>query len=231
MGRKKERGREPPKAPRPSPGSVWKTENQRVYLESIAANDVVFCVGPAGTGKTYLAIKAACDLLVAGKVSKIVLCRPAVQSGEDLGFLPGDAREKMDPYLQPVYDALNDVVGSQAARDWIRDKVVEVAPLAYMRGRTFHNAIMILDEAQNTNVIQMKMFLTRMGNGSKMIVNGDVTQVDLDKRRVSGLVDAMDTLSRIPGVAWVRMEGGDIVRHPLVQKIVEAYEAKERGKK
>lgn len=209
-----------------------RSDNQRDYLDSILNNSVTFCSGPAGTGKTYLSVYGATQLLRREEIGKIVLCRPAVQSGEELGFLPGDIREKIDPYLMPpLYDALYNFLGVQETRSYMGSGVIEIAPLAFMRGRTFDNAIMILDEAQNTTVEQMKLFLTRMGNESKMIVNGDVTQVDLEKMEDSGLLDAHELFRDVEGIGWIEMNSNDIRRHKMVQKIVEAYEAREAAQK
>lgn len=207
-----------------------RSDNQREYLDSILNNSVTFCSGLAGTGKTYLSVYGATQLLRREEIGKIVLCRPAVQSGEELGFLPGDIREKIDPYLMPLYDALHNFLGVQETRSHMGLGVIEIAPLAFMRGRTFDNAIMILDEAQNTTVEQMKLFLTRMGNESKMIINGDVTQVDLEKMEDSGLLDARQLFRDVEGIGWIDMNSKDIRRHRMVQKIVEAYEAREAAR-
>lgn len=203
-----------------------KTEGQRRYLDAIERNDVVFAIGPAGTGKTYLAAAVAVDYLRSGKVQRIVLTRPAVEAGEKLGFLPGDLAEKVDPYLRPLYDALIDMLGVEKFISLREKNIIEIAPLAYMRGRTLNNAFIILDEAQNTTYEQMKMFLTRMGFGSKVIVTGDVTQIDIRDR--SGLVLAQSILADIDGIAFVYLTDADVVRHPLVKKIIRAYDRFER---
>ncbi len=197
--------------------------NQQAYLDSIRDYDLVFAVGPAGTGKTYLAVAAAVHLLKIGKLRKVVLARPAVEAGEKLGFLPGDMEAKINPYLRPLFDALNDMMDYDTIRRFITSDVIEVAPLAFLRGRTLNDAIIILDEAQNTTRGQMKMFLTRMGQRSKMIVTGDTTQIDLPDPRESGLIDAARRLRRVPGIGFVSLSRADIVRHNLVQRIVDAY--------
>lgn len=201
-----------------------RSNNQIRFLRSIRESDVTFCVGPAGTGKTYMSVYAATRMLRDGDVDKLVLCRPAVQSGEKLGYLPGDLKEKVEPYLRPLFDSLEDLIGRNTTRALLRDGTVEIIPFAFMRGRTFNNSAIILDEAQNTTVNQMKMFLTRVGEESKAIVNGDVTQNDLERGQTSGLVDARNLLQEIDGVSWVVMEKHEIVRHPVVERIVEAYE-------
>ncbi len=200
-----------------------RTLNQQAYLDAIRDHDLVFGIGPAGTGKTYLAVAAAVHLLKRDRVRKVMLVRPAVEAGEKLGYLPGDVEAKVNPYLRPLLDALHDMVDYGTLRRFIDGDVVEVAPLAYMRGRTLNNAVVILDEAQNTTRGQMKMFLTRMGQGSKLIVTGDVTQIDLPDPRESGLIDAARRLKRVPGVRLVYLDKQDIVRHPLVQRVIEAY--------
>ncbi|HYE61615.1 MAG TPA: PhoH family protein [Phycisphaerales bacterium] len=200
-----------------------RTPNQEKYLEAIRTNDLVFGIGPAGTGKTYLAVAAAVHLLKTGRVRRVVLARPAVEAGEKLGFLPGDLREKVNPYLRPLFDALNDMMDYSTVARFLQSDVVEVVPLAFMRGRTLNNAVIILDEAQNTTRGQMLMFLTRMGQGSKMIVTGDVTQIDLPDPAESGLVDAARRLNRTRGVGFVQFEKEDVVRHDLVQRVIEAY--------
>jgi phosphate starvation-inducible PhoH-like protein len=200
-----------------------RTLHQEQYLEAIRGNDLVFSIGPAGTGKTYLAVAAAVHLLKTGRVRRVVLARPAVEAGEKLGFLPGDLREKVNPYLRPLFDALNDMMDYQTVRRFIESDVVEVCPLAFMRGRTLNNAAIILDEAQNTTKGQMKMFLTRMGEGSKMVVTGDVTQIDLPEPAESGLIDAARRLGRTKGVAFVSFDRTDVVRHELVQRVIDAY--------
>ena len=201
-----------------------KTLGQREYISAIKSNDLVFGVGPAGTGKTYLAVVMAVQALRAGNVKRIILTRPAVEAGESLGFLPGDLKEKVDPYLRPLYDALHDVLGTEHTARLMERGTIEVAPLAYMRGRTLDDAFVILDEAQNTTPEQMKMFLTRLGFGSKMVINGDITQIDLPKGVKSGLQIAEYRLANIKGIAFVYLKQSDVVRHPLVQKIIAAYE-------
>jgi len=200
-----------------------KTLKQKEYLEAIYNKDVIFCIGPAGTGKTFLACHVAANFLVEDRVDSIILCRPAVEAGEKLGFLPGNLEEKLNPYLRPLYDALNHMLSKKVVNQMIDEGVIEVVPLAYMRGRTLNNAFVILDEAQNTTPTQMKMFLTRMGDYSKFLVNGDITQTDLDDGKYSGLVDARNRLKNIEGIAWIELGKEDIVRHPIVQKIVDAY--------
>lgn len=204
-----------------------RTEGQARYVEMIRSHDLTFATGPAGTGKTFLAVATAVESLKAEQIRRIVLVRPAVEAGESLGFLPGDLRAKLNPYLRPLLDALNDMVDFDQARNLMEREVIEVVPLAYMRGRTLNDAFIILDEAQNTTVPQMKMFLTRMGQRSKMVVSGDPSQLDLPKGVGSGLADAIDRLGEISGVGVMRLGKGDIVRHRLVQKIVEAYEQQE----
>lgn len=200
-----------------------KSANQMAYIEAIRDNDLVFCSGPAGTGKTYLAVAAAVHLLRSGRVKKVILARPAVEAGEKLGYLPGDLQAKVNPYLRPLMDALHDMIDYPTIKRFMINDVIEIIPLAFMRGRTLNNAVIILDEAQNATRGQTKMFLTRMGERSKMIVTGDTTQTDLPDPTQSGLVDAIRRLKRTPGVAFVTLEKGDIVRHKLVQRIVEAY--------
>jgi phosphate starvation-inducible PhoH-like protein len=200
-----------------------RTPNQERYLDAIRTPDLVFGIGPAGTGKTYLAVAAAVHLLRSDRARKVILARPAVEAGEKLGFLPGDLEAKVNPYLRPLFDALNDMMDYATIRRFMETDVVEVVPLAFMRGRTLNNAIIILDEAQNTTRGQMQMFLTRMGQGSKMIVTGDVTQIDLPKPAESGLIDAARRLSRVPGIGFVTLDRSDVVRHSLVQRIVDAY--------
>lgn len=200
-----------------------RSENQAEYLEAIRTNDLVFGIGPAGTGKTYLAVAAAVHFLKAGAVKKVILVRPAVEAGEKLGFLPGDMEAKVNPYLRPLFDALHDMMDFTTIKRFMLHDVVEVAPLAFMRGRTLNRAIVILDEAQNTTKAQMKMFLTRMGRGSRMVVTGDMTQTDLPRPGDSGLADAVSRLGGVPGVACIHLSKQDIVRHDLVQRIVEAY--------
>jgi phosphate starvation-inducible PhoH-like protein len=201
-----------------------KTPNQRRYVEAIRKTDIVFGVGPAGTGKTYLAMAMAVAALRNGEVNRLILTRPAVEAGEKLGFLPGDLQDKVDPYLRPLYDALYDMVEYEKLQRLFQQKMVEVAPLAYMRGRTLSNAFVILDEAQNTKPEQMKMFLTRMGIGSKMVVTGDITQVDLPPDQVSGLVKSRQVLDGVRGIGFVDFDKSDVVRHPLVAHIIQAYE-------
>jgi len=202
-----------------------KSANQRRYLDAIDQHDIVFGVGPAGTGKTYLAMAQAVSYLIAKKVSRIVLVRPAVEAGEKLGFLPGDLQEKVNPYLRPLYDALYDMLDVEKADRLLERGTIEVAPLAFMRGRTLNDAVVILDEAQNTTSEQMKMFLTRLGFGSKAIVTGDVTQIDLPIGRTSGLVQAMEVVGKIDGISFIYFDERDVVRHKLVQAIVKAYDA------
>src|SRR5256885_2569725 len=202
-----------------------KTVNQRRYLDAIEQHDIVFGIGPAGTGKTYLAMAQAVAFLVAKKVSRIILARPAVEAGEKLGFLPGDLQEKVNPYLRPLYDALYDMIEIDRVERLIERGTIEVAPIAFMRGRTLNDAFVILDEAQNTTSEQMKMFLTRLGFGSKAVITGDVTQIDLPVGRTSGLVEAMKVVHNIEGIAFVHFDDRDVVRHKLVQQIVKAYEA------
>ncbi len=202
-----------------------RTATQGVYLQSIAANDITFGIGPAGTGKTYLAVACAVDALERGSVQRIVLTRPAVEAGERLGFLPGDMIQKVDPYLRPLYDALHELMGYERVQKAFERNALEVAPLAFMRGRTLNNAFVILDEAQNTTPEQMKMFLTRIGFGSKAVVNGDISQIDLPRGQTSGLIDAERVLRRVQGIAHVHFTSADVVRHPLVARIVDAYDA------
>ncbi len=202
-----------------------KTINQRRYLDAIEAHDIVFGIGPAGTGKTYLAMAQAVSFLVAKKVSRIILARPAVEAGEKLGFLPGDLQEKVNPYLRPLYDALYDMLDVERVARYLERGTIEIAPIAFMRGRTLNDSFVILDEAQNTTTEQMKMFLTRLGFGAKAVITGDVTQIDLPIGRVSGLVEAMKVVSAIEGISFVYFDERDVVRHKLVQQIVKAYEA------
>jgi phosphate starvation-inducible PhoH-like protein len=202
-----------------------KSANQRRYLEAIDQHDIVFGIGPAGTGKTYLAMAQAVSYLLAKKVSRIILARPAVEAGEKLGFLPGDLQEKVNPYLRPLYDALYDMLDIEKAEKYLERGAIEVAPLAFMRGRTLNDAFVILDEAQNTTTEQMKMFLTRLGFGSKAVVTGDVTQIDLPLGRTSGLVQAMEVVGKIEGISFIYFDERDVVRHKLVQAIVKAYDA------
>ncbi len=201
-----------------------RSPGQAVYMEALTAHEMVFGVGPAGTGKTYLAVAQAVAMLQAGTVDRIVLSRPAVEAGERLGFLPGDLKEKVDPYLRPLYDALNDLLPGGQLDKRMANGEIEVAPLAFMRGRTLAHCYAILDEAQNTTAVQMKMFLTRMGEGTRMVIAGDLSQIDLPHGTRSGLRDALDTLEGVPGIGVVRFDRRDVVRHPLVGRIVEAYE-------
>ena len=198
--------------------------NQRLYVEAIEQTDMVFGIGPAGTGKTYLAVAMAVSALMAKKVSRIVLVRPAVEAGERLGFLPGSLQEKVDPYLRPLYDALYDLLEPERVDKMLERNVIEVAPLAFMRGRTLNDAFIIMDEAQNTTSEQMKMFLTRLGNNAKAVITGDVTQIDLPNPRKSGLIEATNILEGVDGIRFVRFEDGDVVRHHLVQRIIRAYD-------
>jgi phosphate starvation-inducible PhoH-like protein len=207
-----------------------KTLGQKKYMEAIRGNTVTMCVGPAGTGKTYLAVAAAVSAFRDKQVNRIILTRPAVEAGEKLGFLPGDLQNKVDPYLRPLYDGLFEMLGTDSYHKYLERGNIEVVPLAYMRGRTLDDSFIILDEAQNTSREQMKMFLTRLGFGSKMVITGDVTQIDLPPDRISGLKDAMRVLRDVEGVAQCRLEESDIVRHVLVQRIVQAYEAYENRK-
>jgi len=204
-----------------------KTPGQRQYVEAIASHDITFGIGPAGTGKTYLAVAMAVAYLKAKKVKRIILTRPAVEAGERLGFLPGDLQAKIDPYLRPLYDAIFDMIDAERFDQYIQSGVIEVAPLAFMRGRTLNDAFIILDEAQNTTPEQMKMFLTRMGFNSRVVITGDVTQIDLPKAQKSGLVEAMRTLKGIQGIAQQYFRESDVVRHPLVARIIKAYELAE----
>ncbi|MFT5701669.1 MAG: phosphate starvation-inducible PhoH-like protein [Desulforhopalus sp.] len=201
-----------------------KTQNQKIYIDSIRKNDIVFGIGPAGTGKTYLAVTMAVSALATGQVRSIILTRPAVEAGEKLGFLPGDLAQKVNPYLRPLHDALNDLLGPERAADLIEQEVIEIAPLAFMRGRTLSNAFIILDEAQNTTKAQMKMFLTRIGFDSQAVITGDSTQIDLPVKTNSGLIQAKKILSDIEGIGFCTFSQQDVVRHPLVQKIINAYE-------
>ncbi|MDR1718494.1 MAG: PhoH family protein [Dysgonamonadaceae bacterium] len=207
---------------------VARTENQQKLVDAFERNDMLFAIGPAGSGKTYTAIALAVRALKNKEIRKIILSRPAVEAGEKLGFLPGDMKDKIDPYLQPLYDALEDMIPMSKLKEYLENKTIQIAPLAFMRGRTLSDAVIILDEAQNTTVPQIKMFLTRMGLNAKMIVTGDVTQIDLYPSQTSGLVHAMRILTDIPGIAYIEFNKKDIVRHKLVQRIVEAYEQHER---
>jgi len=201
-----------------------KGPNQKRYLEAIEENDIVFGIGPAGTGKTYLAVAMAVQYLISKQVNRIVLARPAVEAGEKLGFLPGDLQDKVDPYLRPLYDALFDLMDYERVTKFLEKRVIEVAPLAFMRGRTLADAFIILDEAQNTTSEQMKMFLTRIGFGSKAVITGDVTQIDLPSGRKSGLVEAQRVVSEVDGIAFIQFDERDVVRHQLVQMIIKAYD-------
>ena len=201
-----------------------KTLGQKLYVDSVKNHDVTFGIGPAGTGKTFLAVTLAVTALKRGQVKRIILTRPAVEAGESLGFLPGDLKEKVDPYLRPVYDALYQILGKDQTTRLMEREIIEIAPLAYMRGRTLDDAFVILDEAQNTTIMQMKMFLTRLGFNSKMIVNGDMSQIDLPRRVKSGLVDAMEKLKGIKAIDFVHFSASDVVRHPVVADIINAYE-------
>ena len=202
-----------------------RTPNQSVYLHNIAHHDITFGIGPAGTGKTYLAVACAVDALERSAVQRIVLTRPAVEAGEKLGFLPGDLGQKVDPYLRPLYDALYELMGYERVQKAFERNALEIAPLAFMRGRTLNNAFIILDEAQNTTPEQMKMFLTRIGFGARAVVTGDVSQIDLPRGQLSGLIDAERVLKRVSGIAVTRFTSADVVRHPLVARIVDAYDA------
>jgi len=206
-----------------------KTVNQRRYLDAIDQHDIVFGIGPAGTGKTYLAMAQAVSFLVAKKVTRIILARPAVEAGEKLGFLPGDLQEKVNPYLRPLYDALYDMLDVERVARYIERGTIEIAPIAFMRGRTLNDSFVILDEAQNTTSEQMKMFLTRLGFGAKAVITGDVTQIDLPQGRTSGLVEAMKVVGEIEGISFIYFDDRDVVRHKLVQSIVKAYEKFSNG--
>ncbi|NKB26459.1 MAG: AAA family ATPase [Rhodobacteraceae bacterium] len=201
-----------------------RTDAQKAYVRSLFSNELAFGIGPAGTGKTYLAVAAGVSMFIGGHVDKIILSRPAVEAGERFGFLPGDMKDKVDPYMQPLYDALNDFLPGKQVAKLIEDKRIEIAPLAFMRGRTLSNAFVVLDEAQNATTMQMKMFLTRLGEGSRMVITGDRTQVDLPRGMPSGLADAERLLGRVKGVAFNYFTSSDVVRHPLVARIIEAYE-------
>lgn len=201
-----------------------KTENQRKMVSSINKNDMIFAIGPAGTGKTYTAVALAVRALKNKEVKRIILTRPAVEAGENLGFLPGDLKEKLDPYMQPLYDALSDMVPADKLNQYIENRVIQIAPLAFMRGRTLDNAFVILDEAQNTTESQMKMFLTRMGNNAKFIITGDVTQIDLPSKQPSGLIQAQRYLKKIEGIDFIELDSRDVIRHKLVSAIIQSYE-------
>ncbi len=206
-----------------------KTYGQKRYVEAIQNYDIVFGIGPAGTGKTYLAVAMAVKALKEKSINRLIITRPAVEAGEKLGFLPGDLQEKVNPYLRPLYDSLYDILGVDKTRKLLEKNVIEIAPLAYMRGRTLDDAFIILDEAQNTTPEQMKMFLTRLGFGSKAVITGDVTQVDLPKEQFSGLLEARETLRDVEGISFQLLGGEDVMRHQLVQKIITAYERKDKG--
>jgi len=206
-------------------------QNQRIYVENMLASDVTFGIGPAGTGKTYLAVAAAVDALERQEARRILLTRPAVEAGEKLGFLPGDLNQKVDPYLRPLYDALYEMLGFERVAKLIERNIIEIAPLAYMRGRTLNEAFIIMDESQNTTVEQMKMFLTRIGFNSRAVITGDITQVDLPRGKTSGLRQAIDILDDVKGVKFSFFQSGDVVRHPVVQRIVRAYESAEQARK
>lgn len=202
-----------------------KSVNQEIYIDVIKKESVIFGIGPAGTGKTFLACFCAAEMLAKGLVRRILLVRPAVETGEKLGFLPGRLEDKLDPYMRPLYDALNDMIGFDKTKELVKDRIIEIVPLAYMRGRTLNHAVVILDEAQNTDKQQMKMFLTRMGSNSIFIINGDTTQTDVPREQ-SGLIDVQNRLKSIEGIKFIYFSTNDIVRHPVVQRIVEAYEFK-----
>ena len=205
---------------------VAQTAGQKKYYKAVLDNDIVFSYGPAGTGKTYQAVACAVSALKNNEVEKIIITRPVVEAGERLGFLPGDLKEKVDPYLTPLYDALEKMIPNEKLKNFLNQKVIEIAPLAYMRGRTLHNSFMILDEAQNSTKMQMKMFLTRLGVTSKAIITGDITQVDLPKNEIPGLMDAIKVLKKIKGIAFVELTERDVVRHKLVKDIIKAYNKK-----
>ena len=201
-----------------------RTPGQRQYIQQARKNDITFVIGPAGTGKTYLAVAMAVAALKSRDITKIILARPAVEAGENLGFLPGDLREKVDPYLRPLYDALDDMLSAEKLRSYMEKRIIEIVPLAYMRGRTLHNAFVILDEAQNATAMQMKMFLTRLGVNSRAIITGDITQIDLPNSSTSGLVQIRDVLKEVQGIRFVYLDRNDVVRHRLVKDIIDAYE-------
>tara|TARA_B100001142_G_scaffold329351_1_gene392333 strand:- start:549 stop:1481 length:933 start_codon:yes stop_codon:yes gene_type:complete len=207
---------------------IAQTEGQKEYYKSVLSNDIVFALGPAGTGKTYQAVACAVSALKNNEVEKIIITRPVVEAGERLGFLPGDLKDKVDPYLTPLYDALDKMLKKDKMKKYLDTKIIEIAPLAYMRGRTLHNSFMILDEAQNSTPMQMKMFLTRLGVTSKAIITGDVTQTDLDKGIISGLLDAVKVLKKIKGISFVELTSKDVIRHKLVKDIIKAYSKKEK---
>lgn len=205
-----------------------KTVNQHKLVDAVRNNDLVFSLGPAGTGKTYISVALAVRALKNKEIKKIIITRPAVEAGENLGFLPGDLKEKIDPYLRPIYDALDDMIPSEKLRYYQENRDIEIAPLAYMRGRTLHDAFILLDEAQNTTPMQIKMFLTRMGPNSKVIVNGDISQIDLPKNQRSGLIDAVKVLKDVKGIGFTQFDGRDVIRHKLVKDIIEAYDESEK---
>jgi phosphate starvation-inducible PhoH-like protein len=205
------------------------TKGQQKYIQTMLANDLTFCIGPAGTGKTYLAVAIAVSMLKKRQIRRIVLARPAVEAGEKLGFLPGDLQAKVNPYLRPLFDALEDMMDFTQMKKFIGLDIIEIIPLAFMRGRTLNEAVIICDEAQNTSALQMLMVLTRLGHGSKMIITGDITQIDLEKGQKSGMVEAIETLRRIKGIGYVELNRSDIVRHKLVQKIVQAYKKRQNS--
>lgn len=207
-----------------------KTNGQKKYLDAVNNHDITFSIGPAGTGKTYQAVACAVAALKNNIVNKIVITRPAVEAGESLGFLPGDLKEKIDPYLTPIYDALNEMIEKEKLKTFIDNRMIEIAPLAYMRGRTLHNAFIILDEAQNATTMQMKMFLTRLGVTSKAIITGDLTQIDLPKKNLSGLIEAINILKNIDGIGYMEFNSSDVVRHTLVKDIINAYAKNEKAK-
>ncbi len=204
-----------------------KTENQRRVVEAINTHDLCFAIGPAGTGKTYVSVAMAVKALKNKEVKKIIISRPAVEAGESLGFLPGDMKEKIDPYIRPIYDALDDMIPSEKLKFYMENSVIEIAPLAFMRGRTLNNAFILLDEAQNTTPMQMKMFLTRMGPDSKMVITGDTSQIDLPRNQRSGLVEAIEVLRDVNGIGFVELSGNDVIRHKLVKSIIAAYKRAE----
>ena len=206
-----------------------KTIGQKEFVDQMLDKDVVFAIGPAGTGKTFLSVAYATHLLKNNKIKRIILTRPAVEAGESLGFLPGDLKEKVDPYLRPLYDALNEMLVAEMTERYLENGIIEIAPLAYMRGRTLNDAFVILDEAQNSTSAQIKMFLTRLGFNSKMVINGDVTQIDLKDHKHSGLASAFNVQSKIDDLAFIKLTSKDVVRHPLVQKIIDAYESEENN--
>jgi len=204
---------------------IWsRTNGQTKLIKEILNKKILFVIGPAGTGKTFIAVSHAVSMLTSGLVDKIVISRPAVEAGEKLGFLPGDLKEKIDPYLRPIYDSLDENLPKDKVMTLIENQKIEIAPIAYLRGRTLNNSYIILDEAQNTSPIQMKMFLTRLGENSKMVITGDITQIDLPSKNKSGLIDAIDNLKKIKDISFVYLTEKDVVRHPLVQKIVKAYD-------